>query len=122
MTYKYTEKEYNDYGWARANDILTASENERLRSLFAMATTKQSKPPQTSRGEMMFAVGEEVDNKVVFMKGTIENPQITKIIEFYLYDEMELDVERRKTYGNNYNKTKYNRQESVDSCLQRKII
>ena len=95
----YTEKEYNNYGWARANDILTAAENERLRSLFAMATTKQSKPPQTSRGEMMFAVGEEVDNKIVFMKGTIENPQITKIIEFYLYDEMELDVERRKTYA-----------------------
>lgn len=95
----YTQKEYNNYGWARESGVLTAKENERLRSMFAQAVSGQAKPPKTQSGEYMIAVGEKVDNKIVYMKGTIDNPIITRIIEIDENNETKLDEFRRRTYA-----------------------
>ncbi len=95
---QYTQEEYDRFGWARANDILSAQESERLRSLFAAAVSKHTKPPRTKAGEYMFAVGENVDNKIVYMKGTIAKPVITRVLEIIEYDETNLDKTRRNIY------------------------
>ena len=94
----YSEKEYNNYGWARANDVLSAKENTKLRSLFADAVSKQSNPPRTKSGEYMIAIGEDVDNKIAYMEGTIDDPKITKVLAIDEYDETQLDKARRNIY------------------------
>ncbi|MBQ4317424.1 MAG: hypothetical protein IJC20_04155, partial [Clostridia bacterium] len=94
----YSEKEYNDYGWARANDVLSATENADLRSKFANAVSKQTKPPKTKAGEFMISIGDKVENKIAYMKGTIDNPIITRIVEIDEYDETNLAEIRRHLY------------------------
>lgn len=95
----YTKDEYQNYGWARANKVLTASESEDLRSKFAAAVSKQAKYPKTKASEYMIAVGEDVDNKIAYMKGTIDNPVITRVLEIDVYNETKLDEIRRDVYA-----------------------
>ncbi len=94
----YTEEEYNRFGWARENEVLSAKENERLRSLFADAVSKQANPPKTKSGEYMIAIGENVDNKIAYMTGDIDSPVITRVLEIDEYNETKLDEIRRDLY------------------------
>ena len=94
----YTETEYNNYGWARANNVLSASESERLRSRFAAATQSLEHPPKTKSGEFMIAIGDDADNKIAYMRGTIDDPYITKVVEILETDETILDEYRRDIY------------------------
>lgn len=99
----YTEKEYNNFGWARANNVLTANENEELRSKFAAAVKKHTKPPKTKSGEFMIALNVKIgnqyyENKIAYMKGTIRNPIITRIVEIDEYNETELAEIRSHLY------------------------
>ena len=96
---KYSEKEYNNFGWARANGVLSVSENADLRSKFAAAISKHITPPKTKNGEFMFAIGDEVENKIAYMKGQIDDPIITRILEINEYDEKKLSETRRETYA-----------------------
>ncbi len=96
--YLYTDEDYNNYGWARENEVLSAKENERLRSLFADAVSNQANPPKTKSGEYMIAIGEDVDNKIAYMKGEIDSPVITHILEINLQDETSIDEKRRNVY------------------------
>ena len=95
---KYTLKEYNSFGWARANNVLSAFENEELRSMFADAKTNRSKPPISKAGEYMIAIGEDVDNKIVYMQGEIDNPIITLVLTIDENNETQLDKARRNIY------------------------
>ncbi len=79
--------------------MLSASENARLRSMFAEAVSGHSKPPKSKSNEYMIAVGDKVDNKIVYMKGTIDNPIITRVLEIKLNDETRIDEIRRETYA-----------------------
>lgn len=98
-TNQYTEKEYRDFGWARANDVITASESEDLRSKFAAIVSGQVIARKTKSGEYMIAIGEDVNNKIAYMTGTIDNPVITRVLEIYEYNETKLDEKRRETYA-----------------------
>ena len=95
---EYTEKEYKDYGWVRANEILSESESETLRSLFADAVSRKYIYPQTPRGEYMIAVGDDAKNKVVYMNGTITEPIITRVLQIYEFNETDLSEIRRFVY------------------------
>ena len=98
-TNRYTEKEYRDFGWARANDVISASESEDLRSKFAAIVSGQTIAPKTKSGEYMIAIGEDVNNKIAYMKGTIADPVITRVLEIDEYNETKLDEKRRETYA-----------------------
>lgn len=98
-TSRYTEKEYRDFGWARANDVISASESEDLRSKFAAIVSGQAIAPKTKSGEYMIAIGEDVNNKIAYMKGTIADPVITRVLEIDEYNETKLDEKRRETYA-----------------------
>ncbi len=101
----YTEQEYSDFGWARANGILNAGQNADYRSKFAMAKGGRLKFNKSKNGEYIIPVSdiydatfEGINNILVFAKGTIDKPVITSIIEIYEYDETSLDKVRRNIY------------------------
>ena len=79
--------------------MLSAEENIKSRSAFAAATQKLAKYPRTKAGEYMIAVGDLVDNKIVYMSGKIDSPVITRVLEIDEYDETKLDKLRRETYA-----------------------
>ena len=102
---QYTEKEYRNFGWARANDILNEGQNADYRSKFADAKVGRAKFAKSKSGEYIIPVSdiydvafEGINNVLVFAKGTIANPIITSVIEIYEYDETSLESIRRQIY------------------------
>lgn len=102
----YTEQEYQAFGWARENDILTSGQNADYRSKFAMAESGQAKFQKSKNGEYIIPVSdiydstfEGVNNVLVYAKGTIDNPVITSVIQVFEYDETVLADIRRYIYG-----------------------
>ena len=104
-TEQYTEKEYRNFGWARANNVLNKGQNADYRSKFADAKVGTAKFAKSKSGEYIIPVSdlydvafEGINNVLVFAKGTIANPVITSVIEIYEYDETSLDRIRRRIY------------------------
>jgi len=97
--YNYTQEQYENFVWARENDILSATENAHLRSLFADAVSGQSNPPISESGEYMIAIGDNVDNKIAYMKGKIDSPVITRILEIDEINETALSRKRSEIYA-----------------------
>ncbi len=95
----YSEEEYNNFGWARENNVLNAAENEDLRSKFAGATKGLISVPKSKSGEYMIAVGGNgINNKIAFMKGDIDSPIITRILEIDADNETTLSEIRSDLY------------------------
>ena len=92
---RYTQTEYNDYGWVAVNEVLTPSELRKLNTQFAdiMHGEKFSK---NKDGYYIIPVGEEnrPQNSFVFIKGTISHPKISQVIRINVRSETELDVIR----------------------------
>ena len=99
----YTEKQYNDYGWVRANDVLSNREysdfNSKLNNL-----TAEIRRNKTAAGEYIIPVNDMhsdrfgINNVLVFAKGTYQNPKITRIIRIKLDNETDIDLVRSKIY------------------------
>ena len=89
---KYTEKQYNAFGWARDTDALT--ENE-IDDMYTKIQIKGSlkKFPQSSNGEAIIEVDDkakstlQANNVMVFVRGTKSNPEITRVVKFNIYEE-----------------------------------
>lgn len=103
--YGYTKKEYNDFGWARANEILSAGQNEDYRSKFMMLKTNQASFQVSADGEYMIPVGEKygenegANNVIVYAKGTIKNPVISRVLTIKeIKDETTLSLLREHIY------------------------
>lgn len=99
--YKYSRKDYNDYGWARGNEILNSGQNADYKSKFAQAINGYEAFPRTSNDEFMIPVSEigskneGVNNTIVYAKGTISKPIITRVVKIDVDNETEADLERR---------------------------
>ena len=99
----YTEKQYNDFGWSRVNEVLSASEyfnfNEKFGKSFMGTKFNWSSarekiiPVHAMKGEKF-----GIENVLVFAKGTFQNPKIKKVIRIDSDNETELDIVRRKIY------------------------
>lgn len=79
----YTEKQYNDFGWVRTNEILTASQYENFTTNFADAVHRKHVFPKAANGEWIIPTHDGIngaDNALVFAGGAIKSPKITKII------------------------------------------
>jgi len=100
---KYTEKQYNDFGWAR--DAEAISKNE-LDDMYSKIHEKGSlkKFPQTSRGEAIIEVNNkphttlDTDNVFVFVTGTKNQPKIERILKVNAFDEETLEYFRKDIY------------------------
>ena len=88
----YSETEYNQYGWAVVNDVLSRTEYRKLNEQFA-ATAHGEKFERTRDGFYVIPVGEDnrPQNAFVFIKGTISKPVIGQIMIIDAENEMELD-------------------------------
>ena len=103
---QYTKKEYRNFGWARANNILNTGQNADYRSKFADAKVGRAKFAKTKQGEYIIPVSDIYDkssrginNVLVFAKGTIANPVITSVIKINADNETDLADIRRFVYG-----------------------
>lgn len=104
----YTEEEYNSFGWARANGIINAGQNKDFTSKFAEALTNPKsiyRKQKTKQGEYMIPVSDiydkffdGVNNTIVYAKGTIDKPIITRILQIDEYEETTLAKRRKETY------------------------
>lgn len=110
----YNKKQYNAFGWARANGILSSRENALFHK--ALSDIKLGEHyEKTSDGEYMIPVGENgVLNKIIFTNGNYVNPKISKVIEIDLDNETELSDFRKVVYDN---ERKGNRIRQEDSPL-----
>ena len=100
---KYSQKQYNDFGWARVNEAISKNE---LDDMYSKIHEKGSlkKFPQTSSGEAIIEVNNEpnttlgVDNVFVFVTGTKNNPQISRVARFQAETETEMEIIKGKLY------------------------
>lgn len=99
---KLTEEQYNNFGWVRANDVLNVGEWDDFTSKFAGAVSGNIYTPITKGGEYMIAVSdiydpqkEGINNRIVYAKGSIESPQVSRILKIDLDNNTDLDQERR---------------------------
>jgi len=91
----YTEEQYNDFGWASYSGTLITSQ---IDDLYSKIHEKRSLKnfPQSSRGEAIIAVNPhpqstlEIDNTLVFVKGTKKAFSITKVLVIDLYSETDI--------------------------------
>lgn len=103
--YGYDKNQYNHYGWARGNEILTAGQNANALSEFTLITSAMANHHKNTNGEYMIPAGENhgkhegLKNVVVYVKGIPEIPTITKVVKIsvenetvasYLRKELEL--------------------------------
>ena len=88
----YSETEYNQYGWAVVNDVLSSTEYRKLNEQFA-AIAHGETFERTRDGYYVIPVGEDdrPQNAFVFIKGTISKPVIGQIMIIDVKNEMELD-------------------------------
>lgn len=102
----YSETEYNQYGWAVVNDVLSRTEYRKLNEQFA-ATAHGEKFERTRDGYYVIPVGEDdrPQNAFVFIKGTISKPVIGSIMIINVDNEMELDDIRRRFKNARSNET-----------------
>ncbi|MBO5967850.1 MAG: hypothetical protein J6S14_05055 [Clostridia bacterium] len=100
---KYTEKQYNDFGWARDAEAITKNE---LDDLYSKIQEKGSlkRFPRSSTGEAIIEVNDDphkmlgVDNVFVFVTGTKNNPQISKVARFQVETDTEMEIIKENLY------------------------
>lgn len=103
----YTEKQYNNFGWARVNGVLSYRENGNFRAKYGeIKSGKQKGVHKTASGEIIVEVNDMekgkfgVNNVLVFAKGTYENYQITRVIRLQLDNETAIEIVRGDIYEN----------------------
>lgn len=75
----YTEAQYNAFGWASYNGVITAQERETLFSRYADFKHNSDKYPVTRWGEAVIH-STECPDVIMYVKGSIGTPHITKIV------------------------------------------
>lgn len=97
----YSEKEYNDFGWATYNEIWTANERNTIFSRFADYKHNRNKYPTTKYGE---AVIYSFDHPsiIVYIKGSISNPKVTKIVRIEANIESNINIIKEEIIKNEF--------------------
>jgi len=91
----YTETQYNNFGWVRYNDVLSAEEYSTLLSRYADYKHNKDHYPTTRFGEaVIFSF--DYPNILMYVKGTIRSPQITKILKIdpTIPDTIQIDIQK----------------------------
>ncbi len=101
----YTEKQYNDFGWARVNGVLSYRENGNFRAKYSeIKSGKQKQVHKTANGEIIVETNDMergkfgVNNVLVFAKGGYNNYKITRVIRLKSDNETHLEVVRGFIY------------------------
>lgn len=97
---QYTEAQYNDFGWARANGVLSDTAFRLLTEKIAEIKTG-TQFARTRYGDYIIPVGDEsgIYNILVYTDGNMESPHIRKIIEINVEDRQKLNEIRSYIYA-----------------------
>ncbi len=101
----YTEEQYNNFGWVRKNNVLTAAEYSQFNSCFANHKIHNHYYVKTKYGKSIIPVGKNLD-VLVYANGDIDSPKIFKIVKINLNDEYNVSEIRSEILGRekqNYN-------------------
>jgi len=99
----YTEEQYNDFGWVRANNVLSSAEYETLLSRYADYKHNKDKYPTTRFGEAVIFSFDHI-GVVMYVKGSIETPEITKVIRMSSDIPLEIQSDIQKEIVDNERK------------------
>ena len=96
--------DYKNFGWVRANNIINAGYWRNFTENFAQAVAGDSYYRKNKQGEYMIDVydvygSSEVADVVVFASGTIESPNVTKIVKINLTDDTDIETKRSELYA-----------------------
>ncbi len=83
---RYTEKQYNNFGWVTVNNVLTPDEYTHFNQQLADLKYNKFKYTKTKDGEYIIPVGSD-SQKLVYVNGSYQNPIIIKVVK------INLDVE-----------------------------
>ncbi len=75
----YTEEQYNNFGWITNNNLVSAQERETLFSRYADYKHNRDKYPTTRFGEAVIH-STECPDVIMYVKGEIGEPNITKVV------------------------------------------
>ena len=128
----YDEKQYNNFGWARVNGVLSYRENGNFRAKYGeIKSGKQSGVHRTSKGEIIVETNDMeggkhgVNNVLVFAKGSYEDYRITKVIRLKINNETELEKVRDYIYGqetDEYRKSYYQTDDIIGLLYEEEYI
>ena len=96
---KYTESQYNNFGWVRANDVLSATAYNLFKQKVAEIRTGV-RFPKSRYGEYIIAVGNQsgIYNILVYTDGDMNEPYIRKVIEIRAENQYIADLIRSEIY------------------------
>lgn len=100
---QYTKEQYEDFGWVRENNVVSAGYWKNFTENFAQAIAGKYKYPKNRQGEYMISVYNVYDDLcvadvIVFASGAIESPNVTKIIKINSSDSFIIEETRRDIY------------------------
>lgn len=96
-----TEEQYNNFGWVRANNILTAAEYSDLLSNYTGHKHIKDKYPITRFGETVIHSAQYTD-VLMYVKGPIRNPQITKVVRIVHPESWAIPYIKEEILSNEY--------------------
>ena len=97
----YTEEQYNNFGWVRYNEVLTAVEYNTLLSRYADYKHNRHNYPITRFNEAVIH-SNECPDVLMYAKGEIGNPQITKVVRINEEDPTDFSIIREEVLSNEY--------------------
>ncbi len=100
----YTEEQYNNFGWVRANNIINAGYWRNFTENFAQAVSGNYNYPKNKKGDYMIDVYDAYDfsgvaDIIIFASGIIESPNVSKIIKINSSDSFAIEETRRDIYA-----------------------
>ncbi len=116
---KYTEQQYNNFGWASYGGLITPAEREALLSNYTGHKHNNEKFPITPNGETVLHAG-TVYGMLMYVRGDIDNPEITKIVLITTERETANTIERW-ILKNEYEQIPQPF-ESIESCYGEEVL
>ena len=101
-------EDYNNFGWVRDNNIISAGYWKNFTENFAQAVTGLQEYPQSNSGEFMIAVYDVYDtnpitNVVVFAQGSIDSPIINRVAKVNFDDDIYyVNAKMEELYATEY--------------------
>lgn len=99
--YEYTESQYNNFGWASYNNVITPREREVLLSRYADFKHNKNKYPVTKSGEAVIS-SSECPDVIMYVTGNISNPQIKKIVRITATNPVDVEIIRSEILNYEY--------------------
>ena len=96
--------DYNNFGWVRDNNVIGAGYWKNFTENFAQAVSGNQHFPKNKNGEYMIDVYDVYDSSgvadvIVFTGGTIESPEVSKIIKINSSNSTTIEETRRDIYA-----------------------